>query len=731
MIGILAEKPSALRNMAKALGGVTGIYNGEPYVLVASRGHLYEFEDPEKQVDPSLSAQYHSWQLSNLPWNSMDFKWKYKKKDDVNDALTKIKDTLSKCDEVVIATDDDPSGEGTLLADEILMNLGIRTQKWSRMFFADESVKELQKSFVGRKHLTSLVSDPDYIKAFYRARWDYMSMQFTRIATKCGDGKSVLRQGRLKSAMVLIVGDQLALIAAYKKVPYYQNRFKDENGVTYTDPDEPVFPDKSDVDANKYHDSDVFVDSRDMKRTPPPRLMDLAALASRLVPKGYKAKQVMDVYQKMYEAHVVSYPRTEDKTITPEQFNDLLPLVDKIAAVVGVDAGLLTHRTPRPTHVKTGGAHGANRPGDNVPKDLASLSVYGPCAADIYQLLAENYLAMLAEDYEYESQKGHVKDYPTFKGTASVPKKPGWKLIFGDVDIADDDENANGLGTHADPFIFEGFPPKPATPTMKWLMQQLEKRDVGTGATRTSTYAEVTSDKAKYPLLKDTKGKITMTQYGDMSYKLLPGTNIGSLDVTEKLTAEMRDIASGKLDPDDCLKKIQKMVIDDIDIMKKNSISMRKELNIMAAGSEEVERYEGQLNGKAVKFKKVWSGHTFTDDECQALCNGEEIEIEAVSSKTGNPFKCKGILAEQEYNGHKYVGFKRTGFVNDNSRSGGGNIPDKWAGHKFTDEELTLLQAGMAVSCTDFVSKKGSKFSAKVHYGMTDKGSMGLIMEFD
>lgn len=34
---------------------------------------------------------------------------------------------------------------------------------------------------------------------------------------------------------------------------------------------------------------------------------------------------------------------------------------------------------------------------------------------------------------------------------------------------------------------------------MKWLMKQLEKRDVGTGATRTSAYSEVTNDKAKYP----------------------------------------------------------------------------------------------------------------------------------------------------------------------------------------------------------------------------------------
>ena len=50
MIGILAEKPSASRNFAKALGGMSGTYQGQQYMIVASRGHLYEFMDPEKQV---------------------------------------------------------------------------------------------------------------------------------------------------------------------------------------------------------------------------------------------------------------------------------------------------------------------------------------------------------------------------------------------------------------------------------------------------------------------------------------------------------------------------------------------------------------------------------------------------------------------------------------------------------------------------------------------------------
>ena len=726
MLGILCEKPSQGRNFAKALGGAAGTYNGEPYIIVAARGHLYEFDDPEKQVSNALSANYKSWQLDKLPWDEHDFQWKYKKKKDADDTLKTIKANLSKCDEICIATDVDPTGEGELLAWEILDQLNLAPKKWSRMYFVDESAKEVTKAFKSRKQLQSMISDPDYVKAFFRARWDYLSMQFTRIATKCGDGKSVLRQGRLKSHMIVLVGDALKALAAYKKIPYYQNRFKDENGVVYTNPDEKNYPKKEDV-PKSYKQSDVVLDGKEIKYTYPPKMLDLAALSARLAPKGYKAKQVQNVYQKMYEAQVVSYPRTEDKVITPEQFDELLPLVDNIAKVVGVDPALLTHRTPRSTHVKTGGAHGANRPGTNVPKSMDDLLKYGDCAPDIYELLARNYLATLAEDYEYESQKGHVKDYPDFKGSVAIPKKQGWKAIYNSGDDTDDDDNAVGIGTVASPFVHEGFPPKPPIPTMKWLMAQLEKRDVGTGATRTSTYAEVTSDTTKFPLMKDTKGKITLTQYGEMSYYLLPNTNIGSLDITEKLMADMREIAAGTKDPEACLHDIQRMVKEDIITMQKNGEIMRKELKVMS-GSTDVERYEGTWNGQTVKFKKEWSGHKFTDDECARLCNGEEIEIDAVSAKTGKSFKCKGKLEEQEYNGRTFVGFKSTGFVNSAGQAGG--VPDEWCKHKFTDDEKSLLESGMSVQCDDFVSKAGKTFSAKIHYGKNDKGFMSIIPEF-
>ena len=52
MVGILTEKESAKRNFANALGGFSGTFNGEDFVITSARGHLYELMVPELQVPP-------------------------------------------------------------------------------------------------------------------------------------------------------------------------------------------------------------------------------------------------------------------------------------------------------------------------------------------------------------------------------------------------------------------------------------------------------------------------------------------------------------------------------------------------------------------------------------------------------------------------------------------------------------------------------------------------------
>ncbi|NEA14217.1 type IA DNA topoisomerase [Streptomyces halstedii] len=714
---VVAEKPSAARNMARALGGTKGSYKGTAYEVASLRGHLYEFAQPHAMVDSSLADIYQRWDLDNLPWDPDDLTWKREPQKSVADVIKTLRSTLGRGDEIVIATDLDPSGEGDLLFWEAIDELGFHGRRFSRMEFTDESKVSIQRAFEQRRPVKSMQDESDYRKAMYRSQWDYLSMQFTRIATAMSrqSGQNlVLRQGRLKSAMVSLVGDQQKNYDSYVKEPFFQNRFRDENDVMYTNPVESRFDLKGQV-PGQYSPSAVVLVSKADKETAPPRLLDLASLSSMLVGKGVKANLTLSTYQKMYEDQVVSYPRTADKTITPEQYKDLAPLVDKIAAVVGVDAGLLTHRRPRSTHVKPQGAHGANRPGPKVPSSLDEVErKYGKAGRLIYGMLAKSYLATLAEDYLYEQQKGHVEKYPDFVGIANVPKSSGWRAVF-DPDIGDgpaeDDghESGKGLGRNAEPFIFEGANKRPEHPTMKWLMKQLEQRDVGTGATRTSTYSEVTNDRARYPLLTEKGRKLRLAQAGEMSWRLLPGTRIGALGLTEKVYADMRDIAAGRATAEERLAVVADWVREDIATMARNAASMRAELGLkerVGAARAEGVWQDAPGGPKRVAFKKLWSGRAFSDDEVAKLLAGETISFEAMSTE-GKPFTATGALGVGDYKGRKFVGFQLK--VPDR--------PTKWSGRTFTPTEVTALLAGQALESADFVSARtGKTFGCRVSW---------------
>ena len=73
---------------------------------------------------------------------------------------------------------------------------------------------------------------------------------------------------------------------------------------------------------------------------------------------------------------------------------------------------------------------------------------------------------------------------------------------------------------------------------------------------------------------------------------------------------------------------------------------------------DDVERFVCKINDKEYKVKRVWSEHRFTDEEITKLLAGESIKFQAKSQKTGNFYSVEGKLAEQEYKGNKFVGFK-------------------------------------------------------------------------
>lgn len=257
---------------------------------------------------------------------------------------------------------------------------------------------------------------------------------------------------------------------------------------------------------------------------------------------------------------------------------------------------------------------------------------------------------------------------------------------------------------------------------MTWLMKQLDKHDVGTGATRTSTYAEVTG--GKNALLKETKSKLMMSEIGELNYRLLPGTFIGDLSLTETVYKNMDAIEAGSLDTATALAPVKDWVMKDVEVMKANAKLIPQELGAsLSRGASNREYYQGQWNGKPVKFNRKFTSHRFTDEECRALCNGETITVPG-TTKDGKSFKATGKLADisTTIDGKKvnYVGFKLDPMAVDETVYAVGRWvkEDKdvkfkrtWSNHTFTETEIADLLAGKKISF-ETTTKAGKPYTA-------------------
>ena len=682
---ILCEKPSAGQIFSEALGGARGEFNGMQYVIGNAHGHLFRLAEPQEQVDDPMLAQQLSkfLNLETIPWNLANFKWdkvyleqknfKTGRKTTTKGDVERLAKLASECDAIIIATDNDPSGEGDVLGMEIVQAFPFRKPIY-RLHYEDDAVVSIRKAFE-RKQLTPMdTNDLTYRKGLARERFDYATMQLSRLATRYAaengyDG--LIRPGRLKSVIMDLIYTRTRTRDNFQAEMRYQAVFEDENKNRFKSRNANAFADQYQAEnqLSQLRASTITIEDAKRKKKQAPKLFDFAKVGSVMTKFGYKPKEVIDTYQRLYEKGYLSYPRTEDKEITVEQFNDLLQIVDVIANIVGVDPTLLVNRTPRRPYVTDKGlAHGANRPGLTVPESLDALRVeFGDCGARIYEIVAKSYLATLAADYEYDYTLAYVTDFPDFRASKSVGVVPGYKNVLGilehkneDTKTKDVDNNDKPFGTNAFPALYSFETSKPSEPTVKMVLDYLTKNEVGHGATRMATLANLMENKSASATLTERKGKLVLTPLGYLTGAAIHNCLISSPRATVQLTDLMKQVEEGKVSFAKIYEVANYIIEKDRQTMVANLAHVGADTyltdKLPLKNNNSALKVKGVWKGKEISFKKVYMDHTFTADEIQKLLAGQTITI-TVTSKKGKEFTIDGLLAEKEYNGRRYVGF--------------------------------------------------------------------------
>lgn len=584
---VITEKPSAMQNFSKALGGDQGqLENGGNYQLVSLQGHIMRLLEPHQMVSPVLEEKIKRWGIPETAsdiWDHRIFSWKKEMLPGKEKVLENLRSFLPRTKNIVIATDNDPSGEGDLLVWEVLDFLH-NNRNVLRLDFSDESRNSILRAFRNLRPVDTNLNIP-VRKAEIRQRFDFLTQQYVRIATTLTQSslekREVINEGRLKTIILSKIYNQFELNRSFMptttyKVKYVDNDELGENSHKFSDRDEEhVF--NSPIEANNSIASMVeaaTVIEEDVKyaKRAIPILPDLSTLSGQMAKLGATSKVVLETYQKMYEKGYVSYPRTQDRKITNEQFEELRPVSESIANVIEADKSVLDFRKPSTLlakrFIEDGGSHGANRPGTRVPDSLQELDEFGEFAQAIYLYLARRFLALFSKDATIATYSAHLSEYPKMTASKSIIVEPNWYLII--------EPNKNffsvweGFNKVAFPIVDEAVTSRPPLMTQKTLMDFLFRQQIGTGATRVQTLAKLVDEKM---VIEERGGILTNSEKGMYGARIMQGTMLASEDTTKFLHKQIDDYGQGVISEDQVLRQVKEMLKNDIPIMKSNTIS--------------------------------------------------------------------------------------------------------------------------------------------------------------
>ena len=341
---IIAEKPSLGRAIADALPqrfsadgrgdkGSTGLRSECGTVVVTwAFGHILELSQPQA-YDPA----YKRWRYEDLPIVVPNGEWRYEEK--VPAQIKAIAGYLKNAREVIHAGD--PDREGQLLIDEILVYLGYRG-KVMRLLPHATDPESLRKAWA--KLEDNARYRPLYEAALCRQRADWLvGMNGSRAATlRSAENGQAINVGRVMTPTLALVVRRDQEIEAFKAKTFYKVaaicRTEDGQEIELIcDPSARIFERaraQALADSVKGKRVQLAVSSvKTVERAPLPwHLGDFQRSIQKMLGLGLGAS--LQLLQDLYEARLVSYPRTSCRYLPREQMPDALPILDALMDAV-------------------------------------------------------------------------------------------------------------------------------------------------------------------------------------------------------------------------------------------------------------------------------------------------------------------------------------------------------------------------------------------------------------
>jgi DNA topoisomerase III len=352
---VLAEKPSVAREIAQFLRAGSrheGYFEGSGYQVTWAYGHLVTLKEPD-EYDPA----WKKWSLDTLPILPERFELKT-----VDDKLSRkqfsiVKQLFRAADEIICATD--AGREGELIFRYIQTLTGCAKKPFSRLWLSSLTAKAIRDAFdklrPGREY------DDLYAAARCRSEADWIvGMNGTRNFTVRFGGSGMLWSvGRVQTPVLAMIVRRDDQIRTFRPEPFWEllTRYRETQfqfaGERFTE----------EAEAQQMFErvagqplAITKIEKR-RERSQPPQLYDLTELQRDMNRRfGLSAAATLQAAQALYEAKLITYPRTDSRYLTkdmqrevPQILENLRPLRSDDIDRLDLDA-LAVHQPDRQRH---------------------------------------------------------------------------------------------------------------------------------------------------------------------------------------------------------------------------------------------------------------------------------------------------------------------------------------------------------------------------------------------
>ncbi|WP_338148634.1 DNA topoisomerase 3 [Brevibacillus humidisoli] len=429
---IVAEKPSAAKDIAQALLGKTtlkdGYIDGGQILVTWAIGHLVQLAAPEM-----YDEKYKKWKMEHLPIIPRTFRLvaypKTKKQ------LRIIGDLAKKCDLIVNAAD--AGREGELIFGYICQLLKI-DKPVKRLWTSSLTPTAIREAFQNAKDGAAYHNLLAAAKARSEADW-LIGMNGSRAFTiKHGELFSV---GRVQTPVLAMLKKRQEIIEQFTPEPYYLVeawfRQGDQSYRGVWQGERITSKEKAAAIADRVQGKPAAIVSYDEKtaRELPPKLYDLTTLQREANRRyGFSAQKTLDLAQKLYERYkAITYPRTSSAYVEETNIPFMHNVCDQLGSsrygelARGADKSLVHSKNRNVCRPEKVGDHHAIMPTEQIPQSLTG------DIEKIYSMIVKRFLAHFYPPAHYRHHTLLTEvEQETFKTHVKVALQLGWKTIYGE-----------------------------------------------------------------------------------------------------------------------------------------------------------------------------------------------------------------------------------------------------------------------------------------------------------